>query len=73
MWQQVENAAQAADAGGGDGLEEDAVGGGLDDGAGAVLDLEEFAQTQGDHHLAFGGEFDRIGEVSRIHAENMTE
>src|SRR6266446_9977280 len=36
---------------------------GGDDGAGAVLDMEQFAQSKGDHHLPFGGEPNRVSFI----------
>jgi len=48
-------------------LTQDALVGGGDDGAGAVLDAEELAEPQRDHHLAFRGEPDGIVLRCRIH------
>src|SRR3990172_2145223 len=49
------------------GLEQDALVGGRDDGAGAVLDLKEFAEPAGNDHLAFGGEPHGIRLLGRLH------
>jgi hypothetical protein len=40
---------------------------GGDDGACAVLDMEQFAQSEGDDYLPFGGEPNRVSFICRTH------
>src|ERR1700679_1787404 len=65
-----QDAAQPPDAGGGNRLEQDAVGRGFHHGPRAVLDLEFLAEAAGDDHLAFRAETDSVQLQSSNHAIN---
>ena len=65
----LEDAASALDQRRGDGLEQDAIGSGLDDAFGAVLDLKLFPEPSGDDDLTLGGEPDGVSLVCRAHPE----
>jgi hypothetical protein len=64
-------AAEAADEFVGDGLDEDAFGGGLNVGLGACFYLKFFAEVPGDDDLAFDGKVNGIGLGFYFHVYSL--
>src|SRR5688572_5837721 len=63
----LEDAAPALDEGRSHGFQQDAVGGGLHNAFGAVLDVELFPEPAWNNHLALGGKPNGVGFVCHAH------